>query len=256
MLHGYRPLLVTGRSLDEVAERCQAYGLPGGVAEYGAAWYVAAGERRRQLVPESGAAVLRELRRTLGDTEGVHLDGDYRFAVRAYRRDGAGARRGLLDETIGACLERTPGAEAIRTVPGDGQTDFMVAGIDKRSGLRAIAADLGAGDTRSGALPFALAVGDSPSDAPCAALASLACAPSHAPAALRAAGFRSMMAPYQAGLAQAASLLLGHRPGACPICRPPPMTPERKLMLSLLAAQERGVRSMALQAMKLAAPSR
>ena len=38
-LHGYRPILATGRSLDEVRERCAAYHLAGGVAEYGAVVY-------------------------------------------------------------------------------------------------------------------------------------------------------------------------------------------------------------------------
>ncbi|MGH2410858.1 MAG: hypothetical protein ACRDGS_10900, partial [Chloroflexota bacterium] len=38
-LHGYRPILATGRSLGEVRERCAAYQLAGGVAEYGSVVY-------------------------------------------------------------------------------------------------------------------------------------------------------------------------------------------------------------------------
>ncbi len=41
--HGYRPVLVTGRSIGEVVERCHAYGLAGGVAEYGSATYLVDG---------------------------------------------------------------------------------------------------------------------------------------------------------------------------------------------------------------------
>src|SRR5207237_10719821 len=37
--HGYRTILVSGRSLDEVRDRCAAYPLTGGVAEYGATIY-------------------------------------------------------------------------------------------------------------------------------------------------------------------------------------------------------------------------
>jgi hydroxymethylpyrimidine pyrophosphatase-like HAD family hydrolase len=250
VLHGYRPLLATGRSLGEVEERCRAYGLAGGVAEYGAVTYVADGRRIRELLPGSAAAALARLRRALSETDGVHLDGDYRFAVRAYALDGRGARRGLPAETVDACLSRSR-ADGIRPIAGDGQTDFMAEGVDKGSGLRALAGDLGPGSPVRDGRPFALAVGDSLSDAPGAALAALACAPAHAPAALRAVGFHQMTMPYQAGLTQAAARLLGHAPGACPICRPPPMTRERDLLLSLLAAQERGLRSMAVQAVRL-----
>jgi hydroxymethylpyrimidine pyrophosphatase-like HAD family hydrolase len=251
MLHGYRPLLVTGRSLDEVAERCRSYGLAGGVAEYGAASYVADGERVRELLPDGGAVVLGRLRSALTETKDVQLDRDYRLSVRAYRVDGRGARRGLLPHTIAASLERA-GADQIRPIVGEGQTDFMVSGVDKGTGLRALVADLGLGDGARSARPFALAVGDTLSDAPCASLATLACAPAHAHAALCGAGFEMMTMPYQAGLAQAAAMLLGHPPGGCRICRPPPVTRERGLFLGLLAAQERGVRSMAVQAAKLA----
>ena len=40
IMHGYQPVLATGRSLDEVRDRCTAYGLAGGVAEYGAFVYL------------------------------------------------------------------------------------------------------------------------------------------------------------------------------------------------------------------------
>jgi hypothetical protein len=128
----------------------------------------------------------------------------------------------------------------------------MAAGVDKASGLRALVGDMDPGSTRSARRPFALAVGDTVSDAPLAALAALACAPAHAPAALRAAGYQPMSKAYQAGLAQAVGVLLGHPPGTCPICRPPVMTRERSLLLALLAAQENGARSMAVQLARLA----
>jgi hydroxymethylpyrimidine pyrophosphatase-like HAD family hydrolase len=250
MLHGYRPLLATGRSLGELEERCRAYGLPGGVAEYGAVTYVAGDRSARESLPGSAAAALARLRRVISETDGVHLDHDYRYGVRAYALDGCGARRGLPAEMVGRCLLRSEG-KGIRPILGEGQTDFMAAGVDKGTGLRALVGDLGPGSLRSDGRPLALAVGDTVSDAPLAALAAVACAPAHAPAALRAAGYQRMTKPYQAGLAQAVGLLLGHPPGTCPICRLPVMTRERRLLLSLLAAQENGVWSMAVQGAKL-----
>jgi hydroxymethylpyrimidine pyrophosphatase-like HAD family hydrolase len=255
MLHGYRPLLATGRSLGEVEERCRAYGLPGGVAEYGAVTYVAGGCRARVLLPGSAAAALARLRRELSETDGVHLDDDYRYGVRAYALDGRGARRGLRAETVDACLSRS-GADGIGPILGEGQTDFMARDVDKATGLRALVGDLGPGSPSSDGRPLALAVGDSVSDVPLAALAGLACTPAHAPAALRMAGYRPMTMAYQAGLTQAVGLLLGHPPGTCPTCRPPAMTRERRLLHALLAAQENGARSMARQAVKLALGAR
>jgi hypothetical protein len=249
MLHGYRPLLVTGRSLGEVAERCRAYRLAGGVAEYGAVSYLAEGGRVRKLLPDGAAPALGRLRRALREIEGLHLDEDYRFAVRAYTVDRNGSRRGLGSKTTVACLGRA-GVDRIHPIPGEGQTDFVFDGVDKATGLRALAADLGTTD--GGGRPFALVVGDTMSDVPCAAVSERAYAPGHAPAAMREGGFDKMTLPYQAGLAQATGTLLGHPPGACRVCRAPSLTRESRRLLALLAAQERGRRSMVAQAAKLA----
>jgi hydroxymethylpyrimidine pyrophosphatase-like HAD family hydrolase len=250
MLHGYRPLLVSGRSIDEIVERCAVYGLAGGVAEYGAASYVAEGERVAEFLGDEATALLASVRSELVKADGVQLDEDYRYAVRAFRVEG-GTRRGLRPDTIDACLAHL-GPERLRPILGEGQTDFMVTGIDKGTGLRALARDLDLGEADGGGKPFALAVGDTTSDIPLAALAKLACAPAHARHTLGDAGFEIMRAPYQAGLAEAGARLLGHAPGGCSVCRPPPATPERKELLTALAAQERGWRSMATAALRMA----
>src|SRR5205814_365637 len=62
LAHGYRPVLATGRSTGEVRERCRAYGLPGGVAEYGSAIYHAATDRTCSLVGPAEAASLARQR--------------------------------------------------------------------------------------------------------------------------------------------------------------------------------------------------
>jgi trehalose-6-phosphatase len=250
ILHGYRPVLASGRSLDEIAERCHVYGLVGGVAEYGAA-YVTVEGRAGTLLPDEAVASLARLRSALSKTEGVHVDEDYRLAVRAFRIDGRSSRRGLLPETISACLAQVEDGQ-VRAIPGDAQTDFMVRYVDKATGLRTLVDHLDWREPAPGGKAFALTVGDTVSDIPCAALAMLACAPAHADPRLRLAGFEIMRAPYQAGLAEAVGRLLGHRAGGCRVCRTPPFTRERKLLLAALAAQERGRRSMATQAVKLA----
>jgi hydroxymethylpyrimidine pyrophosphatase-like HAD family hydrolase len=250
-LHGFRPVLVSGRSLGEVAERCGTYGLVGAVAEYGAAIYDGRSEDGSALVPNQGVHALGKLRGALRRADGVQLDEDYRHAVRAFRVEG-GRRLGLRPETIAGALA---GGDGIRAVEGEGQTDFVAAAVDKGSGLRALTACLGG----AGADPadrIALAVGDTVTDLPLAALASRACAPGHAHALRDSGEFEIMSRPYQAGLAQAVGKLIGHAPGRCHLCRMHRPGPERRMLLTLLAAQERGRAGMLRQAVRLAIRTR
>ena len=245
LVHGYRPLLASGRSLGEVSERCRAYGLAGGVAEYGAVTFETASGRIEELVSGSGAGALDRLRAALGRFDGVCLDNDYRFSVRAFVLED-GRRRRLPDRVVAYALDRV-GGPGIRPVAGEGQTDFVAPGVSKEAGLRVLAATLGA----SGRRPFVLAVGDSAADAGLLGIAARACAPRHAHSALGRAGFELMTRPYQAGLAQAVSGLLGHPPGGCPICQMPPASRERAILASLLGLGERGRLGIVMRAVEL-----
>lgn len=246
--HGYRAVVATGRSLDDVRDRCDAYRLAGGVAEYGAAIYDHGTGHARRLLSASDRARLDGLRAALREIEGVYLDADYREAVRAYRLDRHGERRSLHPETVAAALARCGTGERLRPIGGAAQTDFMVAGVDKGTGLRALGAELGAGGA-----PVALAVGDTVSDLPLFAMATLACAPANADATVREAGIAVMGRPYQAGLALAVARLLRHRPGGCPTCRAPRLSAEADLLLAALAAQDVGKAGKLWQALLLAA---
>jgi len=238
-LHGYRPILATGRSLGEVRERCAAYHLAGGVAEYGSVVYNHDTGRARSLLSETDRHDLDQVRATLRDLPGVLLDVDYSHTVRAYRLDAAGKRRGLSPEDTAMVLAAAGMSRRVRTIAGHAQTDFMVVGIDKGTGLRALAADLGADGQ-----PPALAVGDTVSDLPMLDLAALAFAPASADARVRNSGVRILKRPYQAGLAQAASKLLGHSPGRCPICRVSYPSQDTRLLLAVLGARESGMRGL------------
>jgi hydroxymethylpyrimidine pyrophosphatase-like HAD family hydrolase len=251
-LHGYRPVLATGRSLDEVRERCAAYHLAGGVGEYGAVVYNHGTGGVREVLSASDRDALDQLRAVLGDSEGVHLDPDYRYCVRAYRFNAAGQRRSLSPEIVAMALARSGAGGRIRPIAGDAQTDFMVAGIDKGTGLRLLAADLGVEDGGEGK-PLALAVGDTVSDLPMFKLAARAFAPANAGSDVRSAGVTVLQRPYQSGLALAAAHLLGHPPGRCPICRGPRLSADAHLLLTILAAQETGTWGMVRQALLLAA---
>jgi hydroxymethylpyrimidine pyrophosphatase-like HAD family hydrolase len=234
--HGYRVAIATGRSVSEVRERCRSYRLVGGVAEYGAAVYDARTERVRDLLSPEDRERLDSVRRTLSETEGLVVDGDYTSAVRAYRFDDVGRRRGLRLETIKSVLDATALQDRVRSIRGWYQTDFMVNTVDKAFGMRALAGDLGV-ETDRGAL-LALAVGDSAEDLPLMKLARQAMAPANADSTVQAAGIRILSKPHQLGVAQAVAELIGHAPGACSRCELTQLSARSRLLVTALAAQD------------------
>lgn len=233
-LHGYSAVLASGRSLAEIRDRCLAYHLVGGVAEYGAVVYVTAEGTARNLLSENERVHLARVRAFLESQPDLRLDPGSMVAVRAYRRGANGRRLPLLPEQIEQALAAAPPG-AVRTIQGLGQTDFMVTGVTKATGLVALAAQLG---LRHEERPWlALAVGDSESDQPMLKLARLACVPSHASAQVRATpGVSVMSHSYQAGFEEAAARLLGHRPGRCSACRQPELSQPARVLFSFLRA--------------------
>ena len=163
--HGYQPVLATGRSLPEVRDRCAVFGLAGGVAEYGAA--LVCDGQPVDLLPPAGRALLEAIREELSGLAG-------RGPGPAIPLHGPGQGGGRRPAARGTA--RGPGAAAqpgVRVVHGQGQTDFVWAGADKGTGLRALAARL----SQPGC---ALAVGDTASDLPLFECAALARAPRNA----------------------------------------------------------------------------
>jgi hydroxymethylpyrimidine pyrophosphatase-like HAD family hydrolase len=247
--HGYRTLLATGRSLPEVRDRCAAYRLAGGVAEYGALCYDAASGRTRVAVrPERRAADDGGLRRRLAALPGVTVDPLAQWCVRASVGDGAG-RTALPDRTVAALLDEGPVGALFTAVPGEAQTDFVPRGCDKADGVRTLFALLGAADT---AVPR-LAVGDGAADLPLLRRAVRGAAPANAAAELRAAGVPTARRSYQAGLAEIVGGLIGHPPGGCPRCRPPDPSAEDRALLAVLAVPEAGRPGAPARLLRLAA---
>jgi len=235
--HGYCPVLVSGRSAEDVADRCRAYGLLGGVAEYGAVVLTTAPEAAHALLSDAARGALERARADLGARDDVGLDEAYRYSVRAFRTDRRGRRGPVDQQTVDAVLAASGDPAALRTVVGESQTDFVAAEIDKGDGVRALAARLGR--RKNGARGvLAFAVGDTAADLPMLREAAIACAPAQARRLLKREGVEVVSAPYQAGLALAVGRLLGHEPGSCPTCRAPELTPENALLVSLLSAGE------------------
>lgn len=234
--HGYRPVLVTGRSLDEVRERCETYNLAGGVAEYGSVVYRHDPPDVIELVTPQQRVALQGLRQNLAATPGAQLDTDYSYTVRAFSVDPHGQRHGLSERIVSGVLT---GADtpAGYVVSGRSQTDFVAKGIDKGLGLETLASALRSPE-------IALAVGDTASDLPMLRLSQTAYLLANAASDARQCGIPLLRRPYQAGLSVAVGRLLGHRPGTCPSCQPPAFSRESRLLLAVLAAPEAGRRGL------------
>jgi hydroxymethylpyrimidine pyrophosphatase-like HAD family hydrolase len=232
--HDFRPVLATGRSLAEVRERCLAYGLAGGVAEYGAVVYDRQRDRTHVLLDDEGKRALDRLRAALLHLEGVRLDPDYRHSVRAFRFD-SGRRRQLGPQVAERAVAAAAAEGVLRPIHGAWQTDFAPIGVDKGPALQSLSEILGVDDRDK---PLALAVGDSASDLGMLRLARAAYAPANADAAIRQAGVEVLRGPYQVGLAAAVARVIGHAPGDCPICAPPPLEAGTRLFLRLLSLQD------------------
>lgn len=233
--HGYRVLLATGRPLQDLQDRCAAYGLSGGVAEYGCVSYAArTGNVHIHVPPDAQAAGHDALVRRLAAEPQVRTDPLSRWSVRASVGDGS-HRRALPSELVGTLVADHGIGQAYSVVPGDAQTDFVPRGATKALGVRALLQRLGAGT----AVPV-LAVGDGVADIPLLTWAEHGFAPRNAQPAVEAAGVPVLGHAYQAGLADAVARLVGHRPGGCDVCAPPRPDIETRALLALLAVPEAG----------------
>ena len=222
--HGYRTVVATGRSIDDVVELADVFRLAGGAAEYGSVLHVRGSSSVTPLIGANELGTLDGLRQRLAETPAVHVDRRHRFSVRAATVDARGRLHTLVPEDDVVPV-------GVRAVRGEAQTDFVSAGIDKADGARALVEELGEGTV-------ALAVGDTAADAGLLEWAPLSVVPRHADAQARASAGRVAARPYQRGLADAVAGLIGHRPGRCPLCAAPDHTEETRIMLSLLRVQE------------------
>lgn len=254
--HGYRVLLATGRSLDELKERCAAYHLPGGVAEYGAVLYDRASEKVVSLLDDTDRANLYKLRGRLLNIPGVCLDPDYNYSIRAYQKDQSGKHIALSAEFVAQVLDESGTLSVITAIQGVAQTDFVVKKTNKGSALREWLAYFDTESHQSGedatkSKPFALAIGDSSADLSLLAVAEQSFAPAHARFDKSSIDIKKTSLPYQRGFEQAVTKLLRHKPGSCPTCQKNIENSDTRFMLSLLSIQEGGSVNMAMKVIAL-----
>jgi hydroxymethylpyrimidine pyrophosphatase-like HAD family hydrolase len=253
--HGHRAVLATGRPLRELRARCRSYPLAGGVAEYGAIVYDHISATTRFRFGEVEEREMARLRDVVAGLHGVYLDPAYRHIVRAVRFDRVGNRRGLDAEQIGQVLDAAGCAESVQPFRGAYQTDFAPVSISKGAALRALAEMLGA--DAEAPRPYAFAIGDAWPDVPMLELADAPYVPANMGKALRdelrkTIGARATRDPHGAGVLQAVSSFLGHRPLRCRTCKPTSLSGDERLVLAALAGSDGPRRASLAQTVRLA----
>jgi hydroxymethylpyrimidine pyrophosphatase-like HAD family hydrolase len=82
--NGFCVALNTARSVAEVRDYCQAYGLAGGVAEYGSYLWDAVAQLGQVLVSPEAMRQLDELKGALQNLPGIFLDDRHQYSIRVF----------------------------------------------------------------------------------------------------------------------------------------------------------------------------
>jgi hypothetical protein len=215
MLHRHQltVALDTARTLAEVKEYCAAYGLVGGVAEYGAVVWDGVGDRERVLAHDESLEQVTRARAALEGIPGVFLDESYRYSIRAYVFEG-GTTVPVPTQLVRNLLAEI-GADRLTFHQTFVDTTILAREIDKGRGLTALLHLAG----QTGA--ETIAIGDSDADLAMFGAADRSFAPSHLScrSSARLLGCRIMARPFQLGLLQAVRALVHPDGERCPLCR-------------------------------------
>jgi hydroxymethylpyrimidine pyrophosphatase-like HAD family hydrolase len=192
--HDFGVVVNTARSVAEVKEYCQAFGLAGGVAEYGSyLWDAVAGQGRAQISSET-VGQLDRVREALRKIPGMFVDGAYHYSIRAYTFE----RRGTIPVSTPLLRQVLAGLKADRLRFRQNVIDTAITAkeVDKGTGLLALQDWVGQRDWQT------FVVGDSEADLAMFRVACRCFAPSQISCRLLAEelGCQISDRPYQTGL--------------------------------------------------------
>src|SRR5262245_2319576 len=208
--HDVSIVLNTSRSVLDVRDYCRAYGLAGGLGEFGSVFVDAVAGRDLALIDAEGGAELARCREAIRAHTDVCCDPSYRHSIRAYRyRDGKTV--GLASSEVTEILAEARSEHLVPILRSD-DTLIVQEGRSKDTGIGAVRRYLGCLDEP------AAAIGTSDDDV--AALSAVErgyapanCAPSVRKLARRGR-CRVMRERFQRGLLEAARDLVGDKRGS------------------------------------------
>jgi hydroxymethylpyrimidine pyrophosphatase-like HAD family hydrolase len=212
--HGFSVILNTARSVTDVRQYCEAYGLPGGVAESGCVFVDAVAHSEISLIDPEDTEKLSRCKAAIQSLPGVFIDPNYRTAVRAFRYH-RNRTQGLSESEIRGVLERE-GLDRLTFLPTYADTTILPNNIGKGSGLLWAKQYL-----RFEGEPV-VAIGDNDQDLDMFRAADLAFAPANCSEAVRefaaASKCRLTQQPNQRGLLEAVMQVLHADGQLCEKC--------------------------------------
>jgi hydroxymethylpyrimidine pyrophosphatase-like HAD family hydrolase/hypoxanthine phosphoribosyltransferase len=228
---GHSIVLNTGRSVENVRNYCETYGLPGGIAEYGSVFVDAVSKQELRLIDNVGARQLAECKERIKAIPGVFTDPSYEYSIRAYRYRGR-ATVGL-DESEITTLLKDPRFDELICVCRAADTYIVQRKVNKGAAAKFLRQYLGCSATA------ATAIGDSIHDIPMLTAVEHAYAPANCSAEVRALAIenkcRIMKRRFQSGLLAAVEDRVGRRS----IVRTTDAITPRSMMRTFLHAADR-----------------
>jgi hydroxymethylpyrimidine pyrophosphatase-like HAD family hydrolase len=212
--HGFSVILNTARSVTDVRQYCDAYGLQGGVAESGCIFVDAQARNELSLIEPEAAEQLSRCKTAIQSLPGVFVDPNYRTAVRAFRYE-RNRTKGLSEVEVQNVLE-CEGLERLKFLPTEADTTIIPKSVGKGSGLLWAKKYLKSeGDTVA-------AIGDNDQDLDMFRAADLAFAPANSSKSVRdysrAGKCKLMRHPFQKGLLEAVTQLIHPGGQLCEKC--------------------------------------
>jgi len=131
--HGFSVILNTARSVTDVRQYCEAYRLPGGVAESGCVFVDALAQSEISLIDPEAAEQLSCCKAAVQSLPGVFIDPNYRTAIRAFRYRGS-RTQGLSETEVAGVLE-CERLDRLTFLPTYADTTILPKNIGKGSGL-------------------------------------------------------------------------------------------------------------------------
>jgi hydroxymethylpyrimidine pyrophosphatase-like HAD family hydrolase len=233
---GYAIVLNTGRSVEHVRNYCSAYGLPGGIAEYGSVFLDTVHQQVIPLTDNETVEQLAHCREAILKVPGVFVDPGHQYSIRAYRYNGkrtVGLRAQEVDELL-----KQLGTQTLTFITHSDGTYIIQRAVGKASGSRKVKDILNRSDDA------VAAIGDSDEDLSLLQESEFSYAPSNCSRMVRELAkkrkCRIMSQPRQRGLLAAVHDLVGTNSGAHDGASLVPNTIESfsDLMLRLLHAAE------------------
>jgi hydroxymethylpyrimidine pyrophosphatase-like HAD family hydrolase len=241
--HGFTVALNTARTLREVKEYCDAYGLAGGVAEYGGVGWDRVTNRQVNLVDSESMRELEEARAAFRRIPGVFLNDDYQYSLRAFTYQNG--RTAPLPRLLAQDLLAELKLDRLQVHHTGLDTAITAKETDKGTGLRALLSLVGL-EARD-----VTAVGDSEPDLAMFRVAARSFAPGNVSCRREAEllGCHIAKSGYEPGLLEIARAIIHPGGNTCRQCRAMEsnLRRDKRLFVSLLSAADKKPFSLFLQ---------